>query len=80
MDDCNYQQIMGHCMGYVATPQPHHIPYNTLHPKKQLEMDRIGQKVEELYEQGSTELLPRDRPLFLKSLVTLKKGNGNEQE
>jgi hypothetical protein len=57
-----------------------HITYNTVHPKKQLELDRIGQKVEELYEQGSTELLPRDRPLFLKSLAALKKGNGNEQE
>jgi hypothetical protein len=57
-----------------------HITYNTLHPKKQLEMDRIGQKVEQLYVQGSTELLPWDQPLLLKSLATLKKGNGNEQE
>lgn len=57
-----------------------HIIHNTLHPKKQLEMELLGQQVNELYEQGSTELLNRDRTLFQKSLTTLLKGNGNEQE
>jgi hypothetical protein len=57
-----------------------HIKHNTLHPRKQQEMDIIGQRVTVLYEQGSEDLLARDRSLFLKSLTTLLKGNGNEQE
>jgi hypothetical protein len=57
-----------------------HIKHNTLHPKKQLEMAIIGQRVEDLYEQGPADLLPRDRSLFLKTLTTLRDGNANEQE
>jgi hypothetical protein len=57
-----------------------HIKHNTLHPRKQLEMEFLGQQVRELYAQGAKELLPRDRQLFQKSVDTLQKGTGNEQE
>jgi hypothetical protein len=57
-----------------------HIKHNTLHPKKQLEMEIIGQQVKEMYAKGAKELLTRDRTLFQKSLATILKGSGNEQE
>jgi hypothetical protein len=57
-----------------------HIKHNTLHPRKQLEMEFLGQQVRELYAQGAKELLPRDQQLFQKSVQTLQKGTGNEQE
>jgi hypothetical protein len=57
-----------------------HIAHNTLHPKKIVELARIGQQVEELYAQGAKDLLQRNQSLFQKSLATIKKGNCNEQE
>jgi hypothetical protein len=57
-----------------------HIKHNTLHPRKQQEMNIIGQQVAELYEQGSSGFLSRDKSLFQKSLATIQKGNGHEQE
>ncbi len=43
-------------------------------------MEVLVQQVNELYEQGAKELWTRDRPLFQKSVATLLKGSGNEQE
>ncbi len=57
-----------------------HVIHNTLHPKKQLEMELLGLQVNEWYEQGPEELLIRDRNLFQKSVETILKGTGNEQE
>jgi hypothetical protein len=57
-----------------------HVIHNTLHPKQQLEMELLGLQVNEWYEQGPEELLMRDRNLFQKSVETLLKGTGNEQE
>ena len=57
-----------------------HVTHNTLHPQKQLEMELLGLEVNEWYEQGPDELLQRDRNLFQKSVETLLKGSGNEQE
>ena len=57
-----------------------HVTHNTLHPKKQLEMELLGLQVNEWYEQGPDELLLRDRNLFQKPVATLLKGSDNEQE
>ena len=43
-------------------------------------MELLGLQVNEWHEQGSEELLTRDRNLFQKSVETLLKGTGNEQE
>jgi hypothetical protein len=58
-----------------------HIVHNTLHPQKrlELELEKIGAQINELYAQGNETLLQRDKTLFLKSLETIKKGNCNEQ-
>jgi hypothetical protein len=57
-----------------------HVIHNTLHSKKQLEMELLGLQVNEWYKQGPEELLIRDRNLFQKSVETLLKGTGNKQE
>ena len=57
-----------------------HIKHNTLHPQKNLVMDSIAIRVNDLYKQGSARLLLRDKPLFQKSLETLKTGTYIEQE
>jgi hypothetical protein len=53
-----------------------HVTHNTLHPKNQLEMELLNK----WYEQGPEESSTRNRNLFQKSVETLLKGAGNEQE
>jgi hypothetical protein len=60
--------------------QHNHIMHNTLHPKKQQELEQLGQQVEAVYNQGTDTLLPRDQPLFQKSIATIRKGTVKEQE
>jgi hypothetical protein len=55
-----------------------HITHNTIHPRKQQELDILKQQIQELYLQGPQDLLPRDRPLFDKSVDRLQKGNAKE--
>jgi hypothetical protein len=43
-------------------------------------MELLGLQVNKWYEQGPDELLTRDRNLFQKSVDTILKGTGNEQE
>jgi hypothetical protein len=58
-----------------------HIMHNTLHPKKQQELEQLGQRVEAVYNhQGMDTLLSRDRPLFQKPIATVRKGTVKEQE
>jgi hypothetical protein len=54
--------------------------HNTLHPKKQQELEHLGQRVEAVYNQGMDTLLSRDRPLFQKPIATIRKGTVKEQE
>lgn len=35
-----------------------HMTHNTIHPKKQQELNKIGIQVDKLYEKGAKELLP----------------------
>ena len=57
-----------------------HIKHNTLHPQKQLVMNSIALRIDDLYEQGPARLLPRDKSLFQKPPETLKQGTFIEQE
>jgi hypothetical protein len=43
-------------------------------------MELLGLQVNKWYKQGSEELLIRDRNLFQRSVATILKGTGNEQE
>jgi hypothetical protein len=56
------------------------IAHGTLHPRRLAQLQVLKEQVTSIFEEGSNDLLPRDRRLFDKGIDTLLEGSDSEMQ